>query len=470
MSALVPALSAPGSWARSAAWLAALAPFFYLSYGLSNHLAAQRADVPSLAFAWEQHLPFLAWTILPYWSLNAFYGLSLFVARSKHEIDAHGCRLLVAQLFAVACFLLWPLQFTFERPASDGWAGWMFAALTSFDQPYNQAPSLHIALMVILWSLYTRVLRGAWRWAFHAWFTLIGVSVLTTYQHHFIDIPAGLWLGWLCVALFPLDLHHRDSGWATLRSRPLTPRRVRLAVRYGAGGVALLVAGIALVGHAAALDAVPASAVLGLAGIVLCWSAGSALLICSLYLCGDPWRFQKSESGRMSMAARWLLGPYLAAAWLNSRWWTRRDAPRAEVAPGVWLSRLPRARELAAEPHTGIVDLCAELPLPLALLRPSLRVPVLDLTAPTAQQLREAVQGIERLRAQGPVWVCCALGYARSASAVAAWLLATGRAKDKCQAHALLHAARPRVRLGPDHWDAIVEAAETVCLPAERAA
>src|SRR5687768_17982515 len=58
------------------------------------------------------------------------------------------------------------------------------------------------------------------------------------------------------------------------RSRPLTPRRAQLAARYGAGGVALLVAGIALVGHAAALDSAPASAVLGLAGIALCWSAG----------------------------------------------------------------------------------------------------------------------------------------------------------------------------------------------------
>ena len=119
MSAIAPAFVAARPWGRAAAWLAFLAPFFYLTYGTANHLASQRAGVPSLVFAWEQHIPFLAWTILPYWSINAFYGVSLFVARTRHEVDAHGCRLLVAQLIAVACFLLLPLQFTFERPAVE---------------------------------------------------------------------------------------------------------------------------------------------------------------------------------------------------------------------------------------------------------------------------------------------------------------------------------------------------------------
>lgn len=470
MSAIAPAFVAARPWGRAAAWLAFLAPFFYLTYGTANHLASQRAGVPSLVFAWEQHIPFLAWTILPYWSINAFYGVSLFVARARHEVDAHGCRLLVAQLVAVACFLLLPLQFTFERPVADGLPGMLFTALTSFDQPYNQAPSLHIALMVILWSLYTRVLRGFWRWAFHVWFTLIGVSVLTTYQHHFIDIPAGLWLGWLCVALFPLDEHRRETGWAILRRGRPTARCVQLALRYLLGGVALLAAGVFTVRHAVQLEHALASAAAGLGGVLLCWSGGSALLVGGIYLGGDGRRFQKSESGRMSTAVRWLLGPYLAAAWLNSRWWTRHDAKRVEVVPGVWLSRLPCARELAAEPRVGVVDLCPELPLPVSLLQHSQRVPVLDLVAPSPEQLSEAVHAIERLRRHGPVWVCCALGYSRSASAIAAWLIVSGHARDKHEAHTLLHAVRPHVHLGPDHWDAIVEAAATVRLPAERAA
>ena len=73
----------------------------------------------SIVFAWERHIPFLAWTIIPYWSINAFYGLSLFVcAERRAELDTHGRRLLTAQIVAVACFILFPLRFTF-RPAGD---------------------------------------------------------------------------------------------------------------------------------------------------------------------------------------------------------------------------------------------------------------------------------------------------------------------------------------------------------------
>ena len=55
-------------------------------------------------------------------------------------------------------------------------------------------------------------------------------------------------------------------------------------------------------------------------------------------------------------------------------------------------------------------------------------MPVLDLTMPPPQALADAAAAIERMRARGPVLVCCAFGYSRSACAVAAWLLATGRA------------------------------------------
>jgi hypothetical protein len=170
-------------WRRAALWLAGLAPFFYLTYGTANWLASLRPAVPAAVFGWERHIPFLDWTILPYWSINLFYGASLFVCTTPAELDRHGRRLLTAQVIAVACFLVVPLRFTFERPEAGGVARFLFDALTSFDRPFNQAPSLHIALLVILWDLYARHLPGRWHPALHAWFALIGLSVLTTYQH-----------------------------------------------------------------------------------------------------------------------------------------------------------------------------------------------------------------------------------------------------------------------------------------------
>jgi hypothetical protein len=57
---------------------------------------------------------------------------------------------------------------------------------------------------------------------------LIGVSVLTTWQHHFFDIPTGLWLGCFVVWLFPTDARPLLRRVSLTRD---TPRR-RLALGY----------------------------------------------------------------------------------------------------------------------------------------------------------------------------------------------------------------------------------------------
>jgi protein-tyrosine phosphatase len=51
--------------------------------------------------------------------------------------------------------------------------------------------------------------------------------------------------------------------------------------------------------------------------------------------------------------------------------------------------------------------------------------------------------------------VCCALGYSRSACAVLAWLLHTGRADNVEAAEALLRAKRPHVVLSQAHRAAL---------------
>jgi protein-tyrosine phosphatase len=81
--------------------------------------------------------------------------------------------------------------------------------------------------------------------------------------------------------------------------------------------------------------------------------------------------------------------------------------------------------------------------------------PVLDLVAADGATLSQAAAAIEQARTRGPVLVCCALGLSRSASAVAAWLLATGRAANADAAIATLRSARPRIVLHPAHHAAL---------------
>jgi protein-tyrosine phosphatase len=144
-----------------------------------------------------------------------------------------------------------------------------------------------------------------------------------------------------------------------------------------------------------------------------------------VYLVLDGESFGKRDDGSMPLAVRCLLGPYLLGAWLNSRWWTRRLAAADPVLPGILLGRLPTPTELQRQRVLAVVDLCAELPCSTPGTRHTL-VPMLDLVEPRLAQVEMAVAAIEEARPAGLVLVCCALGFARSALVVAAWLLRTG--------------------------------------------
>ncbi|HEX6083153.1 MAG TPA: phosphatase PAP2/dual specificity phosphatase family protein [Thermoanaerobaculia bacterium] len=412
---------------RAAAWLLFLGPFFFATYGFANWLASTRANVGVVVFDWERHIPFMPWTIIPYWSIDLLYAISLFVCTTRREVDRHAQRLLFAQLVSVACFIAFPLRFSFERPESSGLFGALFTALGSFDKPFNQAPSLHIALLIIVWVRLAAHVgtgfspSGGLKPAphlLHAWMALIGVSVLTTYQHHFLDLPTGAAVGFLALWIIP------DEEESPLRRMSFTRdrKRVRLALLYATG--------------AALCTAV---AFLGGAWLWMLWPAAALAFVALIYAAIGERGFQKSANGQLSLGSRALLAPYLGAAWLNSRLWTRRHPDAAEVRDGVWIGRIPTK----GEPFAAIVDLCAELS---CASHPAYHnVPVLDLTRPSDDALRAAAQAIEG--APKPLLVCCALGYSRSARAVVEWLLTTRRAASFDEAAAIVRKARPSVVL-----------------------
>src|SRR5882724_8274605 len=91
----------PRPWRRAILWLAFLGPFFFASYGLANYLASQHSDVGAVVFEWERQIPFIPWTIIPYWSIDLLYAISVFLCTSRAELDAHARRLLTCQIGAV---------------------------------------------------------------------------------------------------------------------------------------------------------------------------------------------------------------------------------------------------------------------------------------------------------------------------------------------------------------------------------
>lgn len=429
-----PKVAEPHPWKTGLAWLAFLGPFFFASYGFANWAAAQRVSVGAIVFEWEHAIPFLSWTIVPYWIIDLLYGISLVLCTTKAQLRAHVARLLFVQCTAVLCFLLFPLRFTFERPVVDGTFGWMFAALESFDQPFNQAPSLHVALLVVLWPVYLRALPKRVHFIVHGTAALIGISVLTTWQHHFIDVPTGAWLG--AAASWLLREEDRSRLWHWRRMA--CPARRRIGAYYAGGSVSCGAA--ALVGQGAWLW--------------LLWPASTLMLVAFVYLFGDGRAYGKRACGGFS-ATQWLLfGPYFVGARINALLWTRHDTGAAEVGDGVYLGSIVRPWAECERPAALVIDVSAEIACDGTQARYA-TVPMLDLVVPTPAEIARAVHRIDEAQRRGPVLVACALGYSRSACVIVAWRVYAGLEASIESAIERLRRVRPHIVLREDHREAV---------------
>lgn len=450
--------------------LALIGALFYTSYGLSNHYAASLAYVPEVAFAWERNIPFWEWTILPYWSLNLMYAAAFFLCRNACEQNRYAARLVSAQIIATTCFMLFPLHFGWPKPPTDGLWGWLFDSLVAFDLPYNQAPSLHIALSIIVGAFYwTRFPKI--RLPILLWQSLIALSVLTTYQHHFIDMPTGALLGWLVLWAIPqhgvspfrrpFDTQGRlktseasfceaktnavsfartsEASFREAKTPPETrSREIKITMLYLAGAV---------------LSAL--SSLFGGAWLWMLWVSVSLSVVAFAYLTGNAAVFQKQADGSLSAAATILLLPYLAGVRLNMAYWLSGKAKTAQVRDDVLIGSVSGI----SDDLPAVLDVCAEYSRPR--YRGAYRVlPLLDMVAPSENDLMQAASLLEALRRQhGKVLTCCALGYGRSAAVVLTWLLVYGGCRDLAQATAELKQARPQMVLPLETAKAIEAAA-----------
>ncbi len=354
--------------------LVVVAAIFYASYGATNALASARANVPEIYFAWERALPFWAWSIVPYWSLNLLYALGFFFCKGAVELARYVTQLLAAQMIATLFFIAFPLQMSWEKPAVSGFSGFLFSSLAAFDLPFNQAPSLHIILCVVVGAFYLRKARAVWlKAALAAWFALIGLSVLTTYQHHFIDIPTGLAAGCFVLLVRPMD------------GEPLSFAIAREAARYK--WAALYLGLVFLTLFAAILGA----KIWGAWMLWLSWASLSFALVACGYAFLGAGVFAKNGQGRHAAAAKALLFPYLCVARLNAIFWLRGRRLSDEILPGLYLGSVKQAGKFDA-----VLDLAAEFERPGgAQIYASL--PMLDMITPGVDELRRGADELERI-------------------------------------------------------------------------
>jgi hypothetical protein len=201
---------------------------------------------------------------------------------------------------------------------------------------------------------------------------------------------------------------------------------------------------------------------LRLAGIPLVWS-GLAWSVVALGYAGlGPRVFGKRRDGSIPAGRCVPLFPFIALTW--TVWRVRGSGPCGhEIVPGLWLGRRPARGELPADVG-AILDLTSEFPRPADAVEPRtyLCEPLLDATAPPMETLRRLVAWIES--SPQPVYVHCAQGNGRSATVVAAVLLARGLASDANGAVALIRAVRRSVRPNAKQCAVLEEFARTVAV------
>ncbi len=175
---------------------------FATVYSLCTQYASSLDDVPSLVFDFERSIPFMPLSIIPYMASGLFFCLVFFTCKDKRQLKILTWRMLFVILTAGICYMTVPLRFSLIKPdVNNSILQLPFSFLKAVDSPFNQSPSLHIAFAFIFWSVFRDLSK--WRNFLMIWLILLGISTLTTYQHHVIDILSGAILAHFSFIIIP---------------------------------------------------------------------------------------------------------------------------------------------------------------------------------------------------------------------------------------------------------------------------
>jgi membrane-associated phospholipid phosphatase len=402
-----------------------LSLLFLVVYSGTNWLTSLRSDVGTWYYAWERYIPFVPLMVIPYMSIDLFFVVAPFLCRDDRELAVFSRRIALAITIGGLFFLLMPLKLAVDRPRLDGWLGAMFGWFFTTDMPYNLCPSLHIALRTILADKYANHSRGLWRLSSHVWFSLVGLSTLLLYQHHVVDLIGGFLLAFVCFYIIPAIPHNL----------PVMPNR-RVGSYYFL---------LTIVFSGATMLFWPS-------GGIFLWPAAACILVTGAYFGLGPGIYRKID-GQLALSTQILFAPLLFGQYLSLLYYKRQCQSWDDLTTRLWIGRKlsdTEAREAVCQGVTAVLDLTAEF----SEAKPFrelcyLNVPILDLTAPTPEQLKRCMFFIAE-NATGIVYIHCKIGYSRTAAVAGAYLIATGEASTAEQAVQLLRAARPSIIIRPE--------------------
>jgi predicted protein tyrosine phosphatase len=149
-----------------------------------------------------------------------------------------------------------------------------------------------------------------------------------------------------------------------------------------------------------------------------------------------------------------MLWPVLLGQWLSAKHYARGCDKWNRLTDRVWIGRRlneAEAERAIAEGVSAVLDLTGEMSEPRPFLETRyFNLAVMDLTAPSSNQLDLAVQFIEEQSREGVVYIHCKAGYSRTAAVAGAWLIESGQALNSTDAIRQLCAARPGMIIRPE--------------------
>lgn len=206
-------------------------------------------------------------------------------------------------------------------------------------------------------------------------------------------------------------------------------RRLQIAIIFGI--LSLLIAYRALESESIAT------------AVCLGWLGANLMALSLAYFMNSPTVFGKTNLGTLHLVVALLMAPLLLV--IRLVWILQNAILRPplyhEIIPNLFVGRLCGYRSLPPD-VTLMIDLTAEFPTPRSIRKsiPFFCVPTLDGCPPSKSRVQECVKLIGN--DQQRVYVCCANGYGRSVTFMAALLGQLGRCRSAEEAVTLIQASR----------------------------
>jgi membrane-associated phospholipid phosphatase len=369
---------------------------FILVYNYAAWHTSKLDRVPSFVFDFEKWIPFISWTIIPYMTSGLFFCTVFFFCSNKEELQVLTKRILFVTITAGICFILFPLKFSLLKPEiNKSIFNYPFQFLNTFDSSFNQAPSLHIAYTFIFWTIFKDLKK--WRIFSAVWLILLGVSTLTTYQHHFIDVITGIILAHVSFIVLPYQKNN------------FLYRNFHVANFYF------------LFGYSFVLLSLLSARYFGELWLILLWPALVMLFTGYHYQKNDV-HFLKDKNGNIAAYKKIFYFPYLLLYWIFWRFFRKNKKP-VEIADSIYISSRPDDQDLKwfkIDENTFVYDLSAEMEEVTAIKEgaayfsiPFLDIGTLDINK-TKKIISEITEKYQQLPKNGKILIHCTMGYTRS--------------------------------------------------------